>query len=83
MNWKDVSVEMTICYCNDVKKKDIIFAIVAGARSVKDIVKKTGAPRCSTSCGSVTPHGQCCEVDIREMLDFYGPIVDQLKRRPV
>lgn len=83
MKWKDASVEMTICYCNEVRKKEIILAIVAGARGVGEIGQKTGALRCSASCGSETPHGRCCEEDLREMLDFYAPIADQLKRRPV
>lgn len=83
VRWKDASVEMTICYCNDVKKKDIILAIVGGARNIKDITEKTGASRCSASCGSESANGRCCEADIREMLDFYAPIVDQLRRRPV
>ena len=83
VRWKDASVEMTICYCNDVKKKDIILAIVGGARNIKEIAEKTGASRCSPSCEGKIQNGRCCEVDIREMLDFYAPIVDQLKRRPV
>lgn len=84
MNWKDASVDRVICDCTGVKKKDIILAIVAGARTLTAIHQKTGA--CSEDClihGGRCSCGNHCVEDIQQMLAFYSNIVDQLQRRSV
>jgi NAD(P)H-nitrite reductase large subunit len=63
-----------------VTKEDILIAIAAGARSLDDIRAHTtacvGDPK-----HTLNPSGRCCWDEVQEMLDYYSPVVDALKRK--
>jgi len=56
-----------ICYCIGVTENEIVQAIEAGARNLKDIQKATNA--CTgNECKEKNPKGRCCSVDILEIV---------------
>lgn len=60
-------MEEIICYCKNVGKEEIEFAIERGAKTLKNVQQKTGA--CTgNNCEEKNPSGKCCEKDIRKML---------------
>jgi NAD(P)H-nitrite reductase large subunit len=77
LNWKDSPVSREICRCGSVTKKDIIHAINAGARSLDDIARMTGACR-----NNREKDGACmnCYIDVLEMIGYYAAMADALKR---
>lgn len=52
-----------VCYCNHVTERDIEEAIIAGAQSVEDVIKITGAMQ-NSNCAANNPKGTCCYPDI-------------------
>jgi bacterioferritin-associated ferredoxin len=55
---------MHVCYCNNVTEEDIKNAIVLnGARTVKEVIKITGAMQ-NSNCAVNNPKGVCCYSDI-------------------
>jgi len=57
-----------ICYCNRVTEDEMISAVVhQGARSLKDIMKLTGAMG-SCDCAINHPTGKCCSPYIFETI---------------
>ena len=79
MSWKDVAADNYICYCMRVTKKEIIQTINQGARTIDEVKKTTGA--CTgEKCGVTNPTGRCCCGDVQEMIDFYAPLADALRR---
>lgn len=79
MDWKDVAVNNYICYCMKVTKKEIILAINQGARTIDDIKEQTRA--CTgDKCRLTNPTGRCCIGDVQEMLDYYAPLADALRK---
>lgn len=58
-----------ICYCNRVTENDIINAVLhQGAKSMKDIVKLTGAMQ-NGQCLKNHPTGQCCSPYILQAIN--------------
>lgn len=65
-----------ICYCKNVTRRTIIEAIRAGARTLKDIQKTTGAAT-GTRCKELNPKGICCVGDVRKILKEETGIEDK------
>lgn len=58
-----------ICYCSKVTEKQIVNAVLNdGAKSVKDIVKLTGAMK-NANCKVNNPLGKCCSPFIQEVIN--------------
>ena len=58
-----------ICYCNKVTEEQIIDAVLNhNAKSVKDIIKVTGAMK-NAKCEINNPLGKCCSPYIKEVID--------------
>jgi NAD(P)H-nitrite reductase large subunit len=80
LHWKDAGVKAVICHCRDVTKYDILMAIDDGARSLDDIRARISA--CTGDPGrTLNPSGECCWDEVQEMLDYYSPFADALRRR--
>ncbi len=79
MDWKDIAVSNYICYCKKVTKKEVILAINQGARTLDDLKGATGAGL-GDKCRVTNPTGRCCCSDLQEMLDYYAPMADALRR---
>ena len=57
-----------ICYCNQVTEQQIIEAVLDhGAKSLKDVVKLTGAMK-KCQCERNNPLGKCCTPLIEETI---------------
>lgn len=57
-----------ICYCSNVSEKEIIDAILSGAKSLDDIRRITKA--CTIGrCKELSPNKRCCSPDIMKILD--------------
>jgi glycerol-3-phosphate dehydrogenase len=79
LHWKDARVRAVICHCKNVTKYDIIAAIDEGARNIDDIKSKTAA--CTGDPDrTLNPSGRCCCGEVQEMLDFYAPLADALRK---
>lgn len=79
VDWKDAHVTQTICYCKKVTKKEIIYAINEGARTLDDIRRMTTA--CTgDKCKLLNPSMKCCGGDIQAMIDYYAPFVEAIHR---
>lgn len=50
-------------YCNKVTEKDIENAIVQGAETIQEVIRKTGAMK-DSNCAINNPKGTCCYADI-------------------
>lgn len=62
---------MYICYCNKVTEEDVLTAIrEKGAKTVKDVIKITGAMQ-NSNCAVNNPKGVCCYSDIVEAFNKY------------
>ncbi|HCD44971.1 MAG TPA: (2Fe-2S)-binding protein [Lachnoclostridium sp.] len=62
--------EEIICYCSKVTKREIINALVNGAKTLDDIRKMTGA--CTLGkCKELSPRGMCCSPTIIEIIEQY------------
>ena len=59
-----------ICYCDNVTKGQIIAAMDAGAKTLKDIKQMTGACT-SCRCTELNPSGKCCAQDIAKVMKEY------------
>jgi NAD(P)H-nitrite reductase large subunit len=60
-------MEEIICYCRNVTKKEILIAMMRGARSLNDIQVATGA--CTgEQCDMMNPKGRCCATEILALL---------------
>ena len=59
-----------ICYCDNVTKGQIIAAMEAGAKTLRDIKEMTGAC-CSCKCAEMNPSGKCCAQDIAKVMKEY------------
>ena len=59
-----------ICYCDNVTKGQIIAAMEAGAKTLKDIKQMTGACT-SCKCAELNPSGKCCAQDIAKVMKEY------------
>lgn len=58
-----------ICYCNRVTEQQIIDAVrYEGAKTIKDIVRLTGAMK-NARCEINNPLGQCCGPVIQETIE--------------
>ena len=56
-----------ICWCSNVTRGEIIKAIKAGAASLDDIRRMTGA--CTVGrCRELSPNKRCCAPDIAAIL---------------
>lgn len=60
-----------ICYCDKVTKGDIVAAILAGAKTLKEVVAVTGA-MAHPNCQGNNPKGICCGNDIMEVIKEYN-----------
>jgi bacterioferritin-associated ferredoxin len=57
------------CYCSKVTEKQVIDAVIKhGAKTVKDIIKITGAMK-NSQCEKNNPLGKCCHKIIQEAID--------------
>lgn len=66
--FKDDANPKYICYCSKTTEDEIIDAVVnKNARSIKDIVKITGAMK-SCNCEINNPLGKCCSPAINETI---------------
>jgi NAD(P)H-nitrite reductase large subunit len=77
MDWKDASVSKVICRCKNVTKKEIIEAIHDGARDLDAIRAMTGA---CLNDHLKDPACMDCHVNVQEMLNYYAPFADAIKR---
>ena len=59
-----------VCYCDHVTKGEIIAAMDAGAKTLKDIKQMTGACT-SCKCAEMNPSGKCCAQDIAKVMKEY------------
>ncbi|MEF9991876.1 MAG: (2Fe-2S)-binding protein [Romboutsia sp.] len=59
-----------VCYCNHVTEYDIKDAIIQGAETVQDVIKKTGAMK-DSNCAMNNPKGTCCYCDIVYVFNKY------------
>ncbi|SHJ75641.1 BFD-like [2Fe-2S] binding domain-containing protein [Paramaledivibacter caminithermalis DSM 15212] len=58
-----------ICYCSKITEEQIVDAVINdGARSIKDIIKITGAMK-NSNCEINNPLGKCCGPFIKEVID--------------
>ncbi len=58
-----------ICYCNQVTEQQIIDAVlVGGAKTIKDIIKITGAMK-NAKCVINNPLGKCCSPVIQDTIN--------------
>lgn len=56
-----------VCYCSGVSRKDILFALDQGAKTLQDIRELTGA--CTQGrCRELSPRKRCCSVEILELI---------------
>lgn len=79
MDWKDSPVSGIICHCKKVKKLEIILAIRNGARTLDDLRNTTGAGT-GDQCRFLNPAGRSCNPDLQEMLDYYAPFAEAIRR---
>lgn len=62
--------EKIICYCSNVSKKEIVDAILSGAKSLDDIRRITKA--CTVGrCKELSPTKRCCSPEIMKILEEY------------
>ncbi len=57
-----------VCYCGRVTRSQIIAAIRAGAKTLKEIQKVTGAG-VGNRCRELNPKGVCCIPDIVAIIE--------------
>ncbi len=72
MDWKFAPETEIVCYCRTVSKGAILEAIGQGARSLKEVMEKTGAGK-GRDCALLNPRKTCCHVDILRILELYAP----------
>ena len=66
--FKDDANPKYICYCSQITEEDIIDAVKnEGARTLKDIIKITGAMK-NCNCEAKNPTGECCSPFILETI---------------
>lgn len=59
-----------VCYCDNVTRGEILAAMEAGAKTLQDIKKMTGACT-SCKCAELNPSGKCCAQDIAKVMKEY------------
>jgi len=69
--WKNANDKTIVCYCNNVDKGKIKYAIENGATDLYEINKETNAGF-GKSCKEINPSGVCCHNDILMLLEIYG-----------
>ena len=68
-------MDKTICYCKNIAKSEIDFAIQNGAKTLVDIQKTTNA--CTgNQCRELNPSGSCCSSEINTMLEIAPPLIE-------
>lgn len=65
---EEVVIGEYVCYCNHVAEQDIINAIQDGAKSVQEVINRTGAMK-NSNCAVNNPKGTCCYPDIVYVFD--------------
>ncbi|HOV29423.1 MAG TPA: (2Fe-2S)-binding protein [Synergistales bacterium] len=77
-DWKRAPSSQTVCYCNNVKKDEIVRAIANGAETVEDVTRLTGAGK-GTECSTKNPWGRCCCPDIQALIDATLPALKAIR----
>ena len=67
IDWKNAPPEQTVCFCNEVRKKDIARAVADGARTLEEVIEATRAGL-GGDCAARNPSGRCCRGDILMLL---------------
>lgn len=71
VNWAVEPEETIICYCGNVSKQQICWAIEDGASTVAAIISLTGAGK-GNKCLQLNPKKRCCHPDIEQILKLYS-----------
>ena len=67
----DNIMEDTVCYCSNVSGAAILAAVEAGAGTLADVRKATGA--CTLArCAELSPRKRCCSTEIVGILNAAG-----------
>jgi len=78
--FKDGSLDVPICYCSNVTRREIIreVAVNKTSKTVEDIKKNTGAMK-NPNCLLNNPLGKCChkaiEDEIKKALEYTGDLI--------
>jgi NAD(P)H-nitrite reductase large subunit len=75
LDWKDAPVTKVICVCGNVKKVDIIHAVVRGARGLDDIKRETGACANTRETNAACRN---CRADVEKMIEYYGALAEAM-----
>lgn len=73
--FKDESLDVPICYCSNVTRREIIreVAVDKTSKTVEDIIKNTGAMK-NPNCLMNNPLGKCChkaiEDEIKKAMEY-------------
>lgn len=74
--WRDNPDSVTVCYCKNVKKGEIVNAIKNGNNTLVKIQQSTSA--CTgKECKKMNPSGKCCADDIHELIFIYSANTDE------
>lgn len=72
IDWKAVSDDETLCFCSQVKKGEVVTAILGGASTIAKLQKATGAG-IGNRCAELNPKGRCCHPDLAALIGIYAP----------
>lgn len=68
VGFKETEEPILVCYCSNVTKKNIQEAVwIQGAKTLKEVVKTTGA-MIKNDCLHNNPKGACCSTDIKQVM---------------
>lgn len=59
-----------VCYCNNITEEDIKNSIIEGAKTIQEVINKTGAMK-ESNCAVNNPKGVCCYADIVYVFNKY------------